>query len=68
MRDFERMKTSLLLTNVVVLRNTRDAVNFLGLEIKTSRGFEVRNGQELVESLLSLCGLQNSKSLAALGR
>ena len=34
MRNFERMKTSLLLTDVVVLRNTRDAVNFLGLEIR----------------------------------
>ena len=36
------MKTSLYLTDVVVLRNEGDTVNCLGLEItKTSRGFEV---------------------------
>ena len=60
MRDFERMKTSLPLTDVVVLRNTGDTVKFLNLEItKTSRSFEVRNSHELVDPLLSLYGLQN---------
>ena len=41
--DFEHMKTSLYLTDVVVLRHEGDTVNFLGLEItKTSKGFEVK--------------------------
>ena len=38
------MKTSLYLTDVVVLRNEGETVNILGLGItKTSRGFEVKN-------------------------
>ena len=62
MSDFEHMKTSLYLTNVVVLRHEGDTVNFLGLEItKTRKGFEVKNSTDLVESLLNLYGLQNSK-------
>ena len=41
--DFEHMKTSPYLTDVVVLRHEGDTVNFSGLEItKTSRGFEVK--------------------------
>ena len=69
MSGFEHMKTSLYLTDVVVLRNERDRVNFLGLEItKTSRGFEVRNRTEPVESLVSLYGLENSKPTVNPGR
>ena len=42
MSDLENMKTSLYLTDAVVLRNEGDTVNFGGLEItKTSRRFEV---------------------------
>ena len=53
MSDFEHMKTSLYLTDVVVLRYDGDTVNFLGLEIiKTRKGFEVKNSTDLVESLL----------------
>ena len=38
---------------------------FLGLEItKTSRGFEVKNSTDLVESLSNLYGLENSKPTA----
>ena len=67
--DFEHMKTSLYLTDVVVLRNEGDTVNFCGLEItKTTRGFEVRNRTELVESLLNFYGLENSKPTANPGR
>ena len=45
------MKTSLYLTDVVVLRHEGDTVNFLGLEItKTRRGFEVMNSTDLVQS------------------
>ena len=52
-----------------MLRNTGDTVNFWGLEItRMSRGFEVRNSEELAESLLSLHGLQNSNPVAAPGR
>ena len=44
MSDFEHMKTSLCLTDVVVLRHEGDTDNFCGLEItKTSKGFEVKN-------------------------
>ena len=44
MSDVEHMKTSLYLTDVVLLRHEGDTVNFLGLEItKTSKGFEVKN-------------------------
>ena len=69
MSDFEHMKTSLYLTDVVVLRHEGDTVNFLGLEItKTSKGFEVKNSTDLVESLLSLYGLENSKPTANPGR
>ena len=49
MSDVEHMKTSLYLTDVVVLRHEGDTVNFLGLEItKTSRGFEVKHSTNLV--------------------
>ena len=58
MSYFEHMKTSLYLTDVVVLRHEGDTVNFLGLEItKTSRGFEVKNSTDLVEHLLNLYGV-----------
>ena len=67
MSDFEHMKTSLYLTDVVVLRHDGDTVNFLGLEI-TRKGFEVKNSTDLVESLLSLYGLQNSKPAVDPGR
>ena len=61
MSDSEHMKTSLYLTDVVVLRHEGDIVNFLGLEInKTRKGFEVKNSKDLVESILNLYGLQNS--------
>ena len=69
MSDFEHMKTSLHLTDVVVLRHEGDTVNFLGLEItKTRKGFEVKNSSDLVESLLNLYGLQNSKPTVNPGR
>ena len=46
MSDFEHMKTSLKVTDVVLLRHEGDTVNFFGLEItKTSRGFEVKTVQ-----------------------
>ena len=62
------MKTSLYLTDVV-LRHEADTVNFLGLEItKTSKGFEVKNSTDLVESLLNLYGFENSKPTANPGR
>ena len=62
MSYFEHMKTSLYLTDVVVLRHEGDTVNVLGLEItKTRKGFEVKNSTDLVESLSKLYGLQNSK-------
>ena len=52
MSDFEHMKTSLYLTDVVVLRHDGHTVNFIGLEItKTRKGFEVKNSTDLVESL-----------------
>ena len=69
MSDLERIKISLHLTDVVVLRHEVDTVNFSGLEItKTSRDFEVRNSTDLVESLLNLYGLENSKPTANPGR
>ena len=69
MSDSEHMKTSLYLTDVVVLRHEGDTVNFLGLGItKTSKGFEVKNSTDLVESLLNLYGLENSKPTANPGR
>ena len=69
MSDFEHMKTSLYLTDVVVLRHNGDTVNFLGVEItKTRKGFEVKNSTDLIESLLNLYGLQNSKPTVNLGR
>ena len=50
--DFEHMKSSLYLTDVVVLRGEGDTVNFSGLQItKTRKGFEVKNSTDLVESL-----------------
>ena len=59
MSDFGHMKTSLFLTYVVVLRREGDTVTFLGLEItKTSRGFEVKNSTDLLESLLIFYGLK----------
>ena len=65
MSDFENMKTSLYLTDVVVLRHEGDTVNFSGLEItKTRKGFEVKNSTDFVESPLKLYGLQNSKPTA----
>ena len=65
MSDFEHMKTSLYLTDVLVLRHEGDTVNILGLEItQTSKGFEVKNSTDLVESLLNLYGLKNSKPTA----
>ena len=46
MSDFEHMKTSTCVTDVVVLRHEGDTVNFLGHEItKTSRGFELKTVQ-----------------------
>ena len=69
MSDSEHMKTSLYLTDVVVLRHEGDTVNFLGLEItKTRKGFEVKNSTDLVESSLKLYGLQNSKPTVNPGR
>ena len=69
MSDFEHMKTSLYLTDVVVLRHKGDTVSFLGLEIpKTSRSFEVKISTDLVASLLNLYGLENSKTTADPGR
>ena len=63
MSDFEHMKTSLYLTEVVVFRHEGDTVNFLGLEItKTHKGFEVKNSTHLVESLLKQYGLQKLKA------
>ena len=70
MSDFEHMKTSLHLTDVVVLRAMKATQStFLGLKItKTSEGFEVKNSTDLVESLLNLYGLENSKPTANPGR
>ena len=64
--DFERMNTSLYLTDVVVLRHEGDTVNFFGgLAItKTSKGFEVENSTDLVQSLLNLYALENLKPTA----
>ena len=63
------MKTGLYLTGVVVLRNGGDTVNFLGLEItETSKGFEMKNSTDLVESLLNLYGSENSEPTANPGR
>ena len=60
MRDFERMKTSLLLTCCETRVTPK---TFWVFQItKTSRGFEVRNSHELVESLL------NAKLVEPLGR
>ena len=67
--DFEHMKTCLYVTDVVVLRLEGDTVNFWGLEItKTSKGFEVQNSTDHLESLLSLYGLENSKPTVNPGR
>ena len=69
MTGFEHIKTNLYLTDVVVLHHEGDTVNFLGLEItKTRKGFEVKNSTDLVESLLNLYGLQNSKPTVSPGR
>ena len=62
MSDFEHMTTSLYLTDVVVLRHEGDTVNCLGLEItKISKGFELKSSTDLVEMLLNLYDLENSK-------
>ena len=69
MSDFAHMKTSLYLTDAVVLRHEGDTVNLLGLEItKTRKGFEVKNSTDLVESLLNLYRLPNSKPTVNPGR
>ena len=69
MSDFEHMKTSLYLTDLVVLPHEGDTANFLGLEItNTSNRFEVKNSTDLVESLLDLYGLVNSKQTGNPGR
>ena len=69
MSDFENMKTSLYLTDVVVLRHEGDTVNLSSLEItKTSRCFAVKNNADLVKSQLNLCELENSKPTATLDR
>ena len=45
------------------------SVNFLGLEItKTSKSFKMKNSADVVESLLNLYGLENSKPTAYPGR
>ena len=63
------MKTNLLLTDVVVLRHEGDTVNLSGLEItRTRKGFKMKNSTDLVESVLNLHGLQNSKPTANPGR
>ena len=50
MSALEHMKTSLYLTDVVVLRHEGDTVNFVGLEItKTRKSLEVKNRTDLVE-------------------
>ena len=62
--DFEHMKTSLYLTDVVVLRREGDTVNFLGLEnTKTRKGFKVKNSTDLVEFFLNVYGLQTGRTL-----
>ena len=69
MSDSEHMKTSLFWTDVVVLRHEGDTVNFLGLEItKTRKSFEVKNSTDLMQLLLNLYGLENSKPTANLSR
>ena len=49
-----------------MLRHEGNTVNFLGLE--TSKGFEVKDSTDLVESLLNPYGLENSKPTAHPGR
>ena len=69
MSDFEHMRTSLYLTDMVVLRHEGDTVNFLGVEItKIRKGFEVKNSTNLVQSVLNLYGVQNSKPTVSPGR
>ena len=57
------MKTSLYLTDVVVLRKEGDTVNFLGIEITKTNSEWLRGGNstDFVESFLNLFGLENSK-------
>ena len=63
------MKTSLYLTDVVVLRRDGDTVIFLGLVFtKTSRSFEVKKSTDFVETLWNLYGLENAKPTANPGR
>ena len=65
MKHVEHMKTSLFFTHVVVLRNEGDTINFWSLEIAmTSRGFEVKNSTELVDSLSNIYRLESSKPTA----
>ena len=69
MSDFEHMKTSLYLTDVLVWRHEGDTDNFLGLEItKTSRSFQVENSTDFVELLVNFYGLEHSKPTANPGR
>ena len=72
MSDFEHMKTSLYLTDVV-LRHEGDTVNFFGLEItKTSKGFEVKNSADFVESFFESLRVGKTRDrrpvLAGVGR
>ena len=56
MTDFEHIKTSLHLTEVMVSHKEGDTVKFLGLEItKRSRGFELKYSTDLVEFLFNIC-------------
>ena len=66
MSDFEHMKTSLYLTDMVVLLNEGDTVNFLGHEITKTNNCQVKNSTDIV--VLNLYGLQNSKPTVNLGR
>ena len=64
MKDFDFIKTSLYMTELVVLRNEGDTVIFWGHEItKTRRGFEVKNSTDLVEPLLNFKGWKTRNRL-----
>ena len=63
------MRSHILLVARRKKRYTGDTENFLGLEIpKKSRGSEVRNSHELVDSLLNLGVLHNATPVATPGR
>ena len=69
MRDFQHMKTSLYLTDVVVLRHGGDTVNFLGLEItKTKQGFRGEKQNRPREIFVESSRVENSKPTANPGR